>query len=560
MKKTRKLIAILLAMFICLSMLAACSDKDSTAPSSEGESTGGSEATPSPSSTYNAPDSAAGGRVEADEAGLASAAPTGEAVKFAEEIHMIIDNTPVATLDPFRSGGPAQIWSCHLIFDRLIYYIGDGQYIPSIATEWHTDDYKTFTFKLRDDVVFHNGEKLKASDVVFTFEWGANPEHSTNATWGMVDTIVALDDYTVQIDLKRMDVDFLFRVSQPAIAIVNEKAVTEDPLNGSLIGTGAFVLTEFVENNYMVYERNDNYFGEPPITRKLTLSYISEISSRTIMMLNGEAQMCMKISGDDMDLFIDNPDFWIDDHVVNNPSVIRFNMTDRITGDLNFRLAVAHCINRADLALVGGGGWYFPDYESGSAWGYSSEFRNKDIPMIPEGDLDLAKQYLDESSYDGSPVEILTANLISTIRAAEVLQQQLGAIGIETYVTMMEGVAQPDYVKWGNNQSQINLGVIPFTSAAFSIRSPLYPESPGNVTSYNNPAVTELLDRAASELDYNERGKIYREIQELVSADVPYLNMWYLLQTCVYVQGIGGFGFPGDNLYDFRYVYWQIEG
>ena len=484
----KKVIALVLVSLMLLSLMAGCSGKDDKADAggnTPGTSTSGttetSSAPPSPTTSYDAPDSAAGGRTEASDAAVIEAAPSGENVRFADEIKIITDGG-AATLDPFRGGSPSQMWSFNLMYDRLLYYIGGGKYDPSLATDWHTDDYKTFTFDIRKDVVFHNGEKLTAHDVVFSFNWGRDPEHSTNTTWGLVDTIEALDDYKVKIVLKSMDVDFIFRISQPNIAIVNEKALTDDPLNGMLIGTGAFSLSEFVENNYMVFERNDNYWSKPAITKKITMVNIPELSSRTIMLLNGEVQICLKTSGDDMDLFVDNPDYWIDDHVVNNPTLIRFNMADKITGDYNFRMAVAHAINRYDLALVGGGGWYFPDYESGSPWGYSTEFRNLDVPMIPEGDLDAARDFLAKSTYDGSAVEILTTSLISTVRASEVLQQQLKVVGIETEIHEMDGVSQTEYTKWGNNQAQIILGPIAFTAAAYSIRRTFTNTSPTTVT------------------------------------------------------------------------------
>ena len=572
MRKSKKIIALIISALICLSLLTACGGNDNPSGSASTESDSASTAntsntSSSSSNTNNNADSGntsanpaqAPGRTQAEEAAAPAAAPSGETVRFAEEIDIIIDNTPISHANPFLGGSPAHSWTFNLIFDRLVYYAGDGIFIPSLATEWSTDDYITFIFKLREDVVFHNGAKFTADDVLFTIEYGQNPDTSTQTVWRMIKEAKALDDYTVQIEINDMDVDFLFRLSRPNMAICSRKAITDDPVNGMTVGTGAFRLVEFVENNYWIMERNDDYFDEPAITRKITMRYIPEQNNRTIMMLNGESQICLKINPDDMDLFVGNPDFWIDDHVVNNPTCIHFNMTDPITGDLNFRMAVAHAIDKYDIAMVAGGEYYFADYETSGVYGYSTEFRNMDLPPILH-DVEKAKEYLAKSTYNGEVVEICTTSLISTLRASEIIQQQLKEVGIESEIYQIESIAMNEYTAYGNNQSQMVLNVFSFSASSSSYRACLLPNSAQNRASYDNPLVVEMLDRAAATIDYDERGAIIKEIQAIVREELPVVNMWYLLQTVACVQGIGGFNFPGDNLYDFRYLYWQIEG
>ena len=546
-----------IAVLMCLLTVTSCGGNNN----SNNNTTSGSENTSaqSPSDSGNSSTSQTPGRTEAEEAATVSEAPKGDDVRFADAIDIIIDNNPVSHLNAFLGGSPAQIWSFNLMFDRLLYYAGAGDYRASLAKEWSTEDYKTFNFTLRDDVYFHNGEKLTADDVVFTVNYGKNPETSTNSTWPLIDTATALDEQNVQIVLKNPDVDFYFRISAPGVPIINEKAVNDNPATGMTIGTGAFSLVEFVENNYWSFERNDNYWGEAPITKKITMRYIPELASRTIMMQNKESQLCLKTNPDDMDLFVGNPDYWIDDHIVNNPTLIQFNMTDPICKDYNFRMAIASAINRAEIALVAGGEYYMGDYESGGVWGHGTEFRNTDIPMVPE-DIEAAKEYLELSPYNGETIEIAAINMVTTARAAEVVQEQLSKINIKIDIKLMENVALTEYTQWGNNRSQIIMNPIAFSSSASSYRSAVYPGSPANRTSYDNPVVSEMLDRAAQTFDYDERGDIYREIQATIAEDPPFFNMWYLLQTVVAVKGIGGFNFPGDNLYDFRYIYWQIEG
>ena len=127
--------------------------------------------------------------------------------KYKEEITVVMESA-VPTTDRFKAGTETtvaqRLWL--VLFDRLIDKV-DGKFVPMLATEWHTDDSKVFTFKLRDDVVFHNGEKFKADDVVYTYERaktavGANI-YSLFARY--IDKIEAVSDYELKITLNAVN-------------------------------------------------------------------------------------------------------------------------------------------------------------------------------------------------------------------------------------------------------------------------------------------------------------------------------------------------------------------
>ena len=547
MKKIKKIIALVITVIICLSLCTACGG--SNTPSSSPPVTSGSNPPASPSPSQKSDDVA--GREEA---------PIGENIRFAEKIDIVIDNMSVAVLNPFAPGGsfPAIMWSYNLMYDRLLRFAGGSEYEPSLATEWTTDDYITFTLKLRDDIYFQNGEKFTANDVVFTAKLSKDSAGSpSNVIWAPVKEVTAIDEYTVQFVMNNVTVNFWYNLARPEAVICNEKAVNADSEKGPWVGTGAYCLTEFTANNYWVFERNDNYWGEPPITKTLTMRYLPEINTRAISLLNGECQICFKISNEDMDLFENNPDYVIFDHELNNPSPLYFNMTDPLCADYNFRMAVISALNREEISLAVAGNYTRPAYDDGGVWGNFQEFRNRDIPMVPE-DLEAAKAYLEASPYNGEVVEIAAANAMN-IKAAEIVQQQLDQIGLKTEINIMDGTALSAYVAWGNNKSQIvSVGMQLYLEAS-SFNNLVYPERAQNRSSYSNPIITDLVDRATKELDYAKREELYKEIQSILAEDPPFVNLFWILQTVVGVKGIGGFNLPADSFYDLRYIYLQLE-
>ena len=564
MEKWQKVVSIVLIALMCLSLLAACGNKgDSTTETSSTPATSGStSSSPSPSGGTNsaAPPSPAETGQEPDLGG--GNLPVDETATFADEMDIIIDDNVVFAINPFVVGaaGPGSTWSYTMMYDRLFAATTDiNEQEPDLATEWYTDDWTTFTLKLRDDVYFQNGEKFTADDVVFTCnyakEFPGTP--AVTAVWQYVESVTALDDYTVEFNTGTVNVNFIFNLQNPSAVIVNEKAIMDDPEKGVWVGTGPFILTDFVANNYWVLERNDNFWGEPAITRKITFHYIPEIGNRTIMLLNGEAQLCMRTSPEDMEIFENNPDWTVFDRVINNPNPLVFNMDDPITGDYNFRMAVLHAIDRVDLAIAYNGNYGLAANDPGTLWGRYTEFRNLDIPFIPQ-DLDLAREYLEKSVYNGETLEVVAA-ATRQINATPVFQQQLEAIGIHTEIKIMEQAAMPAYTAWGNNQIQMYLSNMGTTFSASFIRAFIYPGAPSNSSGYNNPEVAELIDRAMVEIDYDTREQLWREVQRLVAEDVPFTNLFWIVESVVGVKGVGGFSWNTDAIYNMRYIYWQTN-
>ena len=490
----------------------------------------------------------------------ATAPSTANDVKYADTIDIIAEGSFVAV--GAQVTGATAVFNRvtnALIYDRLINRMPDGSYIPQLATSWDiSDDLLTYTFKLREGVNFHNGDKFNAQSVVDTLLAAKESTGSMGAdAWRLADSAKAIDEYTVEISLAAVNVEFLYYLATPGAGIVNKAAIDANPVEGAWVGTGAYAVTGFVAGEYTELTRNEGYWGGEQPTRQLIIRWVPEATARTIMMQNGETHMCLNIQPEEIPNFAaDTANYTVYSKLGNLSCSLDFNMGDPITGDKNFRLAVASAIDRAEIAEVASGQYGIPE-TGGTVWGYATEFRNNDIPIVPY-DLDKAKEYLAASTYTGGEVELISGTPNHN-RAAEIIQEQLGKIGLTLRLFQTDPGTLSPYVIYDNNQAQMVHFVNPFTDTAASCRSVFYPGGASNKAAYNNPEVAALLDLAPTILDRGEREKIYRQIQELVADDLAYITTNYEVRNVVAVAAIGGIDTDPEQNHDFRGIYMTVD-
>jgi len=440
-----------------------------------------------------------------------------------------------------------------LLFDTLVEY-ADGDYIPRLAVSWSTDDCQSYTFKLRDDAYFHNGEKFTAADVAYTID-RAKESQGTQAfsRLGGVDKCNIINDYEIEIVLARTNVNFVEDLSGPYCVILNKKAIEADADKGPWVGTGRWIATDFVSNEYADFERNEKYWGEIPKTKKITLRPVAEQSARLIMLENAEAHIAYDINPINFPDIEKDPRFVAYSFLSNNTQWLGFNLKDPLMADINFRMAVAHALKREDCVILSRNGYAIP-VESGTFWGYATEFKNTDIPRIPY-DLDKAKEYLAKTSYNGESIEIVAA--ISEMKKnAEVVQANLAEIGVNVVIYETDSPGITSYATWGNENTQLISHSGGWQFIASASRPYLYQGSPTNMANYDNPQVNALFDEAGTMTDVAKREAAYRKIQEIVSQDIPYIGIYNARHVVCCLNGVDGLKLTPDmSMQDLSYAY-----
>ena len=491
--------------------------------------------------------------------GPANTGDTGTSGKKYLDAIEVLGEASISAVDPYAPAGSGgvnrAVYSC--VYDKLV-GLEYGKFVPELATSWEVADAQVYTFELRQDVKFHNGDKFTAQDVADTWEVAKAGVGSTGfEAWRPVESVTVLGEYKVEIKLADPNADFLYKITTTGASIVSKAARDADAVSGAWVGTGAYKVTEYPSPDYLVITRNDDYWGGVMPTRQISFRFLPEVAARTIAMQNGESQMSFNISPNDIPWFESNPDFHVLSFTANVINTIGFNMTDPITGNKDFRLAVAYATSNPEIAVAASGDGAIP-VDDGAVWGWGTEFRNSSLPMIPF-DLDKAKEHLDRSPYNGEMIEIVSGNP-DVNRGAEMIQEQLGKIGINITLFQTDHVTLAGHTAYDNNKAQMvhYLNVFDFSSG--SARAIFYPGGVWNMASYNNPVVNDLLDKAPTIADPTERAAVYAQVQEIVAEDIPYIGIYFSIRYITSVAGVGGIKLDADLNHIFRGVYIEVDG
>ncbi|MGE8127665.1 ABC transporter substrate-binding protein [Methylobacterium sp. NPDC080182] len=255
-------------------------------------------------------------------AGPAYAAPSGPAPKSGGTITWGVATEP-SCFDPHRSSQQAAFFVARNYIDSLVAKRADGSFAPWLATEWSiTPDGLTYTFTLRDGVIFHDGVPLDAEAVKANFDFVKKPENAANAA-SLLDRYARAEVVApniVRLILARPDSSFLESVSNVKLGIISPKALAKGDLCGggpALAGTGPFVFADYVRGQSARFTRNTAYAWPPGYAAHsgpayldgFTIRFLPEAAVRAGALSSGQLDVIEGVQPTDAPLFADQPDF-----------------------------------------------------------------------------------------------------------------------------------------------------------------------------------------------------------------------------------------------------------
>ena len=534
MKKLRKLTAAGLAAAMALSLAACGSSSSSTTSTTAAETT-----------------AAAAGETAAGET---TAETQAEAAKQYKEDVVIGFVNSLQMTNPQSISNVAHNMLFKMTHDTLIGYDSTTkEYLPELATEWNWVEDKVIEFKLRDDVVFQNGDPMTSADVVATFMRVLNDEaiaSKMGALYQNIESVEAVDDYTVRISLKEVNLDFVAAMSHPTASIMSDVALEEDIDNGGSIGSGAWKVVEMVENDYVKLERNDDYWGELPPTKTVTIRYIPENSARLIALQNGEIDVCLEPSATELGIVEDDDKLDMVQLDSTTCYYLAFCTAHEPGDDQNLRLAVAHSLNLDDINTVAtnGMGTVATSYWGRDTYGYTDSFG----PY--EQNLDLAKEYLAKSYPDGGAKLEITVSTNAFQSCAEVIQEQARAAGIEVTVNKVEPAALTTMSKFNTAEHQAMVYSLSWNYYGDDARRPYYAGSNVNKATVTDERIMELIDSARGEKDDAARTAMYEEIQQINHDQAYYIPLFYNKSVIAFDKNLSGVTWEPNGYHDFSQI------
>ena len=261
--KNKKL-ALLLAAAMSVSLLAGCgggSDK----------STNQTQPAAQESQTAQAPEAAGTESEESQETG-----PKRDSVTIALA-------TDVSSLNPYGQDNNVTNQVMFHVYEPLVTQDRDLSIIPCLADSWEeSEDGMTWTFKLHEGVKFHDGSDFTSEDVVASYDYAREPGSSYNSRFTSVESVEAVDDYTVVIHMKNKYPLLLTDLAMVCISNKeNIEGKTPEEVGSSVIGTGRYKLVEHVKEDHIDMVANEEYWGGAPEIKSVRFRPISNAATRT---------------------------------------------------------------------------------------------------------------------------------------------------------------------------------------------------------------------------------------------------------------------------------------
>lgn len=448
-----------------------------------------------------------------------------------ENIVLVLDND-IATLDPQMSASGVDLQVFINIYDSLVDIDSEGNFVGNLAESWEvSEDGLTYLFNIRENVKFHNGEILTASDVAFSFN-SAKSSPYLEGQFLAVRDVEVIDEYKIRVNLNYSYAPFLLSLYDQLL-ILNEKAVTEsgDSYGENPIGTGAYKFVSHSIGEEVVLERFDDYFKGSASIKNVIYKIITDNNTALIALETGDVDFAYKIPMISVPAIIENDEintFEIDTirllYVLMNTEKEPFN-------NLKLRKALNYAIDKDTIIQVAveGMGSVTNSIFSPDIFGYS-EINGY------EYDVEKAKVLIKEAGYsEGLTLTFKTMDGVYK-KIAEVVQENLRNVGIVVEIEVGEKNAYIQDLVTGNYEFG-NIGVsVGMDADQYSIV--FSSEEQANFSKYSNEKLDELFAVGRKTIEKEERIKIYNEVAQTISDEAVIVPLYYPKTICAARSGL----------------------
>lgn len=462
-----------------------------------------------------------------------------------------------ANLDPAKTTDQMSraVWT--QIYETCARKRADGTYEPRVAESWSvSEDGKTVTLNIRDDVLFHDGSKLTAEDVAFSLNrLCASPATSGMMTSMTPESAVAVDDKTVEVTLLEpygaiLDVIFIEGriVSKNAVESMGEEAFALNP-----VGCGPYRFVERTTGEKIVLTAFEDHFKDDPAIRDITFKIITDSATAVVALEKGELDFLSHAPLTARESLMQSDTInWYETPIAGNIYII-FNCESGPFADKTLRQAIQAGIDKNAMVIGGVEGYGEPisTMIPEACFGYQEDF--PDIPY----DLEHAKQLLAEAGYaNGLNLVLKTQENATYSKPTEVLQGQLQNMGITAEIQKMErGAFFSEY-----SSSAFDLMIMHWTTPGMDADFlwQLCHSSQigaGNKGRINDPELDAALDLGRTSLDPEVRMQAYHDVCQIIQDEAYFVPIYTFMAPCAANKDLKNV--QADSLYKFYVTDWS---
>ncbi len=446
-------------------------------------------------------------------------------------------------LDPARFTGLTE-WAVAIdIYNGLVQFDDNNNIVPDLAETWTVSaDHKTYTFTLRKGVKFSNGREVTAQDVKYSIERIYDPATKSPNTWifdGVIQGTPAmlkgeakelsgirtLGPSQVRFTLEQPLGHFLALLTMPQAFVMAKEEVERWGADyvSHPVGTGPFVLKEWRRQDRIILEANPNYFGGKPYLAGQEIRIIPESSTREAEFKAGRLDS-MGVPTATFQQWVTDPQW--KPYITRSAEVminyLGFNFKRKPFDDVRVRRAFAYAIPRKQILeqVFNGTGVVAHGPIPPGLPGYNAK-----IAALPY-DPSKAKALLAEAGFaNGLDAEMLITPTTNNQRLFGILQAALRGVNINLKPAFRERAA---YFR-ARRTGDFDVARADWWADYLDAENFLYPlfHTGNHWSSYSNPAVDAVIDRARATVDPAERVRLYQQAEQLIIADMPWVFLWH---------------------------------
>ena len=467
-------------------------------------------------------------------------------VEAKEKPLVVVQHVDVTSFDPTSSTyGPNRNFYAN-VFDALTVWDEKEptKLAPMLAISWKLINDKTWQFQLRKGVSFTNGEPFNAQAVKWNIEWLITPgKHTVAGSFNTIERAEVVNDYTINVITVKPDPLLPKRFAAYGGQMTPPeyiKKVGREEFGRKPIGTGPYMLKEWVKDDHVTLVRNEKYWGRKPDFQEVIVKPVPDGSTRLNMLLTGEADLITSVLPDQVDRIKESKVCHIETGLgaMNYEYVI--NARKGPLSDRRIRQACNYALNKELILnkLWKGYGVIINGCITTFDFGYNPDM--KPYPYNPA----KAKELIKEAGYGPGQITFDVMSLASEKELTEIICAQLNEVGINARPRIIEGAERAKIIKdaslWENTGGALLIlaGSTLYDAEGILWRTRHPDGLYGNYWEGSQPgkswSLYEMMEEARFSFDQEKRKKIYFKANEICKDEAISL---FLFQY-TFIQGV----------------------
>ncbi len=423
------------------------------------------------------------------------------------------------SLDPHKAVAAGTDEVLFNVFEGLVKPSADGTLVPAVAKEYAiAPDGMSYTFTLRENVKFHNGEVVTADDVVYSVKRCAglldnkDPEVVVESALSVISAVEKVGEDTIVLNLSEPNTELLGFLT---CAIIPEEYSEQ---GSAPVGTGPYKFVSYTPLNSFVVERFEEYYGEKPYLEKVTFKICASNDAAFMELLSGSIDIFPYLTDEQAAQLTD--EYNLEVGSTNVVQAMFLNNDFEPFADLKVRQALCYAVDKEELLnIVGGGRGHvigsnmFPNFGV-----YYDETLENYYTYQPE----KAKELLKEAGYDESNPLTFTVKVPSNydihVATSQVLAEQYKKVGVQAEIQLIEWSAWLTDV-YRSRDYEATIVALDSALAPSDVLKRYVSTAKNNFVNYESAKFDEVFANALASTVDSEKVALYKETQKLLTED-----------------------------------------